>query len=266
MLPVASLRGLIYTRFDLAWAIPHEIEWYISPRNFLLHFKSTYNKHLRSLVTQLSFIAILLSIVSVFCIAFNTPGSSIFHPIKTMFKLASLFLLAVVPQGIFAIQTSSAETWFVTHWGAGCVRRGCFYDFNITAPAYGSIPAFSAYCTGDEENANGFFRPCGINDDGLGNRGVAAKFIPRENPNYGSPLNYFAVSFAFTDISTGRLVGRFETDLVQEINQRIATDRYTTSRAMEMQCSTSLLLRHVTLQLSRQSIATISRIYALETE
>jgi hypothetical protein len=123
-----------------------------------------------------------------------------------MFVLLSLYLLATVPHKIDAGPMPSEVTWLVTNWGAGCAHRGCFYDFIITAPASRSIPAFSAYCSGDEETANGFFRPCGVNDSGLGNRGVAAKFIPRKNPNIGSPLSYFAVSFAYTDISTGRHV------------------------------------------------------------
>lgn len=112
-------------------------------------------------------------------------------------------LLALYSHGVASTSESSAWSWNIVNWSAGCARRGCFYDFNITAPANGLNPAFSAHCSGDEDRTNQtFFRPCGVNDDGLGNRGVGAKFLPRDDINYGT-LEAIAVTFAYTDISSG---------------------------------------------------------------
>lgn len=55
-------------------------------------------------------------------------------------------------------------------------------DFNITGPEYTTtnptIPAFAAYCSGGPEGAA--FKSCDVFDDGLGNRGVAARLLPAE--------------------------------------------------------------------------------------
>ena len=137
---------------------------------------------------------------------FNCPkrASAIIYPTIIMFNplLASL-VLAMFTLGAVAVSGNSSWTWSVVNWGAGCARRGCFYDFNITVPANGAAPAVSAYCSGDEDRTNQtYFKPCGVNDNGLGNRGVSAKFVPRDDPNYGT-INQIAVAFAYTDISSG---------------------------------------------------------------
>ncbi|CZS96265.1 uncharacterized protein RAG0_05904 [Rhynchosporium agropyri] len=71
-----------------------------------------------------------------------------------------------------------AYRWSVTDWSAGCGRAGCYYYFNISAPAYKHIPAFSAYCSGAPEDK--FSKPCGVNDKLPGNRGVSAHLLEAE--------------------------------------------------------------------------------------
>jgi hypothetical protein len=105
-------------------------------------------------------------------------------------------------QGLAATFESPPWIWNIVNWEAGCARRGCFYDFNITALVDGLNPAFSAHCSGDEDRTNQtFFRLCGVNEDGLGNRGVAAKFLPRDDINYGA-IKAIAVIFTYTDVSS----------------------------------------------------------------
>lgn len=100
-----------------------------------------------------------------------------------------------------ATSSVAAADWNIINWGAGCARRGCYYSFNVTGPADGVIPSFSAYCTGDEEHTKeNFFKPCGVNDAGLGNRGVSAKFVPRPDPN--SNIKQIAVSFEYLNLTT----------------------------------------------------------------
>jgi hypothetical protein len=133
-------------------------------------------------------------------------ASAIIYPTIIMLNpLLASALLAMSSSGAIAASNASSWTWNVVNWGAGCAHRGCFYDFNIKAPANGDIPAFSAYCSGDEDRSKiqTFFKPCGVNDNGLGNRGVAAKFVPRDDINYGN-IKQIAVSFSYTDISSGR--------------------------------------------------------------
>ncbi|KAH7346825.1 hypothetical protein BKA65DRAFT_503376 [Rhexocercosporidium sp. MPI-PUGE-AT-0058] len=85
-----------------------------------------------------------------------------------------------------------AYSWSVTQWSAGCARHGCYYIFNISAPAYNDIPAFSAYCSGTGEGAP--FQACEVNDDLPGNRGVAAHLLEAE---VGAHIE---VSFQWTDL------------------------------------------------------------------
>lgn len=118
-----------------------------------------------------------------------------------------------------------AYSWSVTGWSAGCARSGCYYgssslpshlptplpllpnshipkkliltslpDFNISAPAYNDIPAFSAYCSGGGVGAA--LKPCGVNDDLPGNRGVAAHLLEAET---GSGA-HIEVSLQWTDL------------------------------------------------------------------
>lgn len=67
-------------------------------------------------------------------------------------------------------------------------------DFNISAPAYNDIPAFSAYCSGYTVGAP--FQPCGINDDLPGNRGVAAHLLDAETGTGA----HIEVSLAWVDL------------------------------------------------------------------
>jgi hypothetical protein len=47
-------------------------------------------------------------------------------------------------------------TWAVSGWEAGCERRGCSYNFNITVPSYkAAIQGGKYYCNGYE---NGWYR------------------------------------------------------------------------------------------------------------
>lgn len=112
-------------------------------------------------------------------------------------------------------------SWSVTGWSAGCARSGCYYgqfpltllqnpsfchlkyprpisnsisDFNVTAPAYNDIPAFSAYCSGGPEGA--VFRPCNVFDDLPGNRGVAAHLLEAETGTGA----HIEVSLQWTDL------------------------------------------------------------------
>lgn len=103
-----------------------------------------------------------------------------------------------------AVMTPEAlPTWKVTGFNAGCARRGCTYEFTVSAPASGAIPAFSAKCSGEENRSlTTYFVPCNVNDSGKGNRGVGAKYLPREDINNGT-LKAIVVTFAYTDISEG---------------------------------------------------------------
>jgi hypothetical protein len=55
-------------------------------------------------------------------------------------------------------------------------------EFNITGPQFNNIPAFSAFCSGREDGygLGNNYTQCGVNDDGLGNRGVKAHLLPAE--------------------------------------------------------------------------------------
>ncbi|KAF2109988.1 hypothetical protein BDV96DRAFT_584928 [Lophiotrema nucula] len=75
-------------------------------------------------------------------------------------------------------------TWHVEGWEAGCVRRGCYFNFNITVPTVpNQIAGVKAYCSGDEAgydsgfNESSTYRRCQILE-GV-NNGVAAKLGPR---------------------------------------------------------------------------------------
>lgn len=119
-----------------------------------------------------------------------------------MVKITLASAVLAMASSVAAVAETTPSTWNIINWNAGCLRRGCFYDFNVTSPAYGEIPSFSARCSGDEERANQtFFKPCGVNDAGLGNRGVSAKFVARDDPN--GHISKIAISFAYTDLTSG---------------------------------------------------------------
>lgn len=100
------------------------------------------------------------------------------------------------------LSSVAVADWNIINWGAGCARRGCYYDFNVTGPADGVIPSFGARCHGDEEHTSEtFFKPCGVYDAGLGNRGVSAKFVPRPDPN--GNIKQIAVSFEYLNLTSG---------------------------------------------------------------
>ncbi|KAE9961169.1 hypothetical protein BLS_003518 [Venturia inaequalis] len=93
--------------------------------------------------------------------------------------------------------------WKVTNFNGACARQGCTYDFTISSPPSGSIPSFSAKCSGEEKRAElkTYFKPCNVNDGGLGNRGVGAKYMARESIDVGT-YSALIVTFAYTDLSS----------------------------------------------------------------
>lgn len=94
-------------------------------------------------------------------------------------------------------------TWQVKGFNAGCARRGCTYEFTVSGPASGPIPAFSAKCSGDQSRSTTtYFTPCNVNKGGKGNIGVGAKYRALDNINTGN-FNQIVVTFAYTDISSG---------------------------------------------------------------
>ncbi|EPE30068.1 hypothetical protein GLAREA_12791 [Glarea lozoyensis ATCC 20868] len=117
--------------------------------------------------------------------------------------LISSLAAAVIAAPAPVPQTTNNPTysWDVTGWSAGCARAGCYYDFNITAPAHGTnptVPAFSAYCSGSENGfgLGGDYRACNIFDDLPANRGVVAKLLPAPT---GSGA-HIQVSLQWTDL------------------------------------------------------------------
>ncbi|KAL5318390.1 hypothetical protein ACEPPN_013450 [Leptodophora sp. 'Broadleaf-Isolate-01'] len=109
-----------------------------------------------------------------------------------------------------------AYSWSVTDWSAGCARSGCYYDFNISAPAYNDIPAFSAYCSGYTVGAP--FQPCGINDDLPGNRGVAAHLLDAETGTGA----HIEVSLAWVDLEQTDTYYNYTGNATSTYNQFVA--------------------------------------------
>ncbi|KAG8168948.1 hypothetical protein KVR01_001697 [Diaporthe batatas] len=90
---------------------------------------------------------------------------------------------------------ATSYTWSVTGWSAGCARAGCYYDFNISAPAFSnSVPAFKAYCSGFGEGTP--YDKCELLDNNETIRQVAARL---ESVNTGGTGAHLAVSYEFVD-------------------------------------------------------------------
>ncbi|KAG4435435.1 hypothetical protein IFR05_009077 [Cadophora sp. M221] len=109
-----------------------------------------------------------------------------------------------------------AYFWSVTDWSAGCARSGCYYNFNISAPAYNDIPAFSAYCSGYTVGAP--FEPCGVNDDLPGNRGVAAHLLDAETGTGA----HIEVSLAWVDLEQPDTYYNYTGNATSSYNQFVA--------------------------------------------
>lgn len=105
----------------------------------------------------------------------------------------------------FKVQAVEGYDWDVTNWSAGCARSGCYYDFNVSAPADDQNPprpAFSAYCSGAGEDAP--YDTCTLLDEADVTRRVAAKLLPaiRSNDTNTSTIARITVSFQYTDLTT----------------------------------------------------------------
>ncbi|KAL2070069.1 hypothetical protein VTL71DRAFT_14749 [Oculimacula yallundae] len=109
-----------------------------------------------------------------------------------------------------------AYSWSVTDWSAGCGRAGCYYYFNISAPAYNSIPAFSAYCSGAPEDK--FSKACEVNDGQTPNRGVAAHLLEAETGTGA----HIQVSYQFSELDTPSTYYNFTGNATTIYNQFVA--------------------------------------------
>ncbi|KAG4420408.1 hypothetical protein IFR04_006424 [Cadophora malorum] len=143
-----------------------------------------------------------------------------------MFKSINLLALSLLSATSLAAPTPAPQSgtgvndpnysWSVTGWSAGCARSGCYYDFNITAPAYNDIPAFSAYCSGGPEGAA--FKPCGVFDDLPGNRGVAAHLLEAETGTGA----HIEVSLQWTDLEQTSTYYNYTGNATSIYNQFVA--------------------------------------------
>lgn len=105
------------------------------------------------------------------------------------------------PKLLVAAATASYY-WNVTNWSAGCVTSGCYYDFNVSAPASSSRPArpaFLAHCSGGVEGAP--YQVCTLLDEGTVDRQVVAELLPAIR-NSSSVVARIQVSFQYTDLVT----------------------------------------------------------------
>ncbi|CAG8961828.1 hypothetical protein HYFRA_00014004 [Hymenoscyphus fraxineus] len=107
--------------------------------------------------------------------------------------LAVATLLTSVSASPILANPPPGYIWDVVAWEAGCSRGGCVYSFNITGREFGSdpaVPAFSARCLGSSDALGGsLLTPCGINDEGLGNRGVLSQLLPVDEHGTGAHLS-----------------------------------------------------------------------------
>ncbi|QDS71319.1 hypothetical protein FKW77_001904 [Venturia effusa] len=120
--------------------------------------------------------------------------------VKTLFAAIALALASSMASATDTVP----DAWYIVNWEAGCARRGCFYRFNLTSPAYEEVPGFLANCDGDEERINPktVFKRCSILDKGTANRGVYAKFVPRDDPN-AIGLKQIELLYSYTDTDNG---------------------------------------------------------------
>ncbi|KKY39979.1 hypothetical protein UCDDA912_g00023 [Diaporthe ampelina] len=113
---------------------------------------------------------------------------------------------------------ASNYTWTVTGWSAGCARAGCYYDFNISAPAVSeSVPAFKAYCSGFGEGAP--YDDCEILDDNENLHQVAARLQAVNTTGTGAHL---AVSYEFADPTAEGTYWNYTAYAVSSYNQFVA--------------------------------------------
>lgn len=157
-------------------------------------------KHLASVVPSLSSIKIILKTIS----NSSLINSNILSTFKMLFNVLTVATLlsaaaTAAPVEVEARQTPAVEgySWSVTDWYAGCSRSTCVYGFNITGAAHDpNIPSFSARC--DSWAGEGAeYTPCGVNDEGPGNRGVFAKLLAVNETGTGAHIQ---VSYKWTDL------------------------------------------------------------------
>ncbi|KAI3400116.1 hypothetical protein diail_4347 [Diaporthe ilicicola] len=109
----------------------------------------------------------------------------------------------------------SNYTWTVTGWSAGCARAGCYYDFNVSAPAFSeSVPAFKAYCSGFGEGAP--YEECEILDDEENVHQVAARLEAVNTTGTGAHLT---VSYEFVDPTAEGTYWNYTAHTVSSYNQ-----------------------------------------------
>ncbi|KAL1847106.1 hypothetical protein Daus18300_014046 [Diaporthe australafricana] len=112
----------------------------------------------------------------------------------------------------------SNYTWTVTGWSAGCARAGCYYDFNVSAPAFSdSVPAFNAYCSGFGEGAP--YDECEILDDDASVRQVSARLEAVNTTGTGAHL---AVSYEFADPKAQGTYWNYTAHAVSSYNQFVS--------------------------------------------
>lgn len=108
-------------------------------------------------------------------------------------------LSIAAPEGKTVLGLPEGYAWSVQNWHAGCARSGCSYNFNVTGPQSDYIPAFTAYCYGEDK---AFFKLCDI----LEGNGTEVKNIPfvaaslKPSTGDGAPMS---VSLQFVDAATG---------------------------------------------------------------
>lgn len=113
---------------------------------------------------------------------------------------------------------ASNYTWTVSGWSAGCARAGCYYDFNISAPAFSeSVPAFNAYCSGFGEGAP--YDDCQVLDDNRNPHQVAARLQAVNTTGTGAHL---AVSYEFADPTADGTYWNYTAYTVSSYNQFVA--------------------------------------------
>ncbi|KAI0408839.1 hypothetical protein F4802DRAFT_298648 [Xylaria palmicola] len=119
-----------------------------------------------------------------------------------------LAALASASSASAMVMRIAAETvtydWAVTEWSAGCNRRGCYYDFNVTGAANLTsrppTPAFKAYCAGDGEGSP--YRLCQRLDEEDTDAIVVAKLLPSNTTVNGTRPAIIQVSLKYTDLYT----------------------------------------------------------------
>lgn len=103
----------------------------------------------------------------------------------------------------FKVQAVEGYDWVVSNWSAGCARSGCYYDFNVSAPADDQSPArpaFLAYCSGFGEGAS--YDECTLLDESDVGRRVVAKLLPAIRASNATTIAQIQVSLQYTDLTT----------------------------------------------------------------